>query len=135
MKLKKVIQIKHKISTTAWKVDKISRPKIIKGITIQYKTVEGTLYVTVNWDDTTQQIIEIIPIIGHSGQIPQCWCNTVGKISSSLLKRNYSPYNLKRMLKRQQAGQIIYSNGKKVKSVPYAIGLAIEETLKILEAK
>jgi len=114
---------------------KINRGRITIGETHLFNTAEGRLYVTVNLLPGTKQIIEVIPTIGKAGQISASHTQTEGKLISSLLKRGHSVESLVRMLKSIRGAEPIWDDGELIKSVPYAIGLALERVHKKLSSQ
>ena len=106
---------------------KVRRGVITVGETHRFNTAEGKLYVTVNWKPDTLQIVEVIPTIGKAGEIGAGNAQTIGKLISSLLKRGHPIDNLIVMLSNIRGGTPIWDGDKLIKSVPCAIGLAIEK--------
>jgi len=103
------------------------RQTITRGITEKIVTSDGTLYLTINWDD--EGLCEVFTNIGKHGSDVAAWSEAVGRLISLCLRSGVSP----KYLVDQLIGitsHPIWQNGVQILSVPDAIGKVLARYLK-----
>ncbi|RKY84021.1 ribonucleotide-diphosphate reductase subunit alpha [candidate division KSB1 bacterium] len=126
---------KHQVLSTQKKRKPISskeiipreRQKITRGITEKIKTSDGTLYLTINWDD--EGLCEVFTNIGKHGSDVAAWSEAVGRLISLCLRSGVSPKHLVNQL-IGITSHPIWQNGIQILSVPDAIGKALARYIK-----
>lgn len=105
---------------------KHSRPDILAGITVRYKTACGNMYVQMNWHQG--RLFEVFATLGHSGGCAACQSEALTR-SVTLGLRYGLPYEeyYKELRGIQCPTPIPFPKAKAVMSCPDAIGKALTE--------
>jgi len=104
------------------KEDKIiprDRPKITQGVTEKITTADGTLYITINFDENG--LCELFTNIGKHGSDVAAWSEAVGRLISLALRSGIDPKAIVSQL-RGITSRPVWENGEQILSVPDAIG-------------
>jgi ribonucleoside-diphosphate reductase alpha chain len=101
----------------------VHRPRTVKGETTKYTTHLGKLLVTVNHVGGTP--IEVIAVIGKSGQDINAMTEALGRAISVSLKFGVPISEITKQLTGISGGGVAWDEGKKIVSVPDAIGQAL----------
>lgn len=113
-------------SVSKEELDKKERPKKLSGVTEKIKTGYGSMYLTMNRLDDSEELREVFTLIGMAGADVGCMTEAIGRLIS--LARKY------KIAVREIVGQLKGIGGEKplitqhglVRSIPDAIGKAIE---------
>jgi len=103
------------------------RQSITRGITEKIVTSDGTLYLTINWDD--EGLCEVFTNIGKHGSDVAAWSEAVGRLISLCLRSGVSAKHLVDQL-IGITSHPIWQNGIQILSVPDAIGKVLARYLK-----
>jgi len=99
----------------------IGRPRLLQGFTVKLNTGQGSLYVTINTDESYQPV-EIFANIGKSGGDTSALSEAIGRLISIALQKGVSVEELSHTLIGITGSRPIWNEGKLVKSVPDGIG-------------
>ena len=98
------------------------RPKILEGKTIKLAMVQGSLYVTLNGNGHPK---EAFITLGKHGMEAKADAEAIGRLISMYLQSGGTVENVIASLKGIQGGQISWSEGTKLLSIPDAIAKAL----------
>lgn len=99
----------------------LMRPRVLKGFTSKLNTGQGSLYVTINTDETTAPI-EVFANIGKSGGDTAALAEAIGRLISIALQKGVKVEELADTLIGITGSRPIWNEGILVKSVPDGIG-------------
>lgn len=99
----------------------IGRPRFLQGLTSKLNTGQGSLYVTINTDETTQPV-EVFANIGKSGGDTAALAEAIGRLISIALQNGVSVEELSHTLIGITGSRPVWNEGVLVKSVPDGIG-------------
>lgn len=102
-------------------VSPIGRPRVLHGFTYKLNTGQGSLYVTVNTDETREPI-EVFANIGKSGGDTAALAEAIGRLISISLQKGVMVEELSQTLIGITGSRPIWNEGNLVKSVPDGIG-------------
>jgi len=97
------------------------RPRLLQGFTIKLNTGQGSLYVTINTDESYQPV-EVFANIGKSGGDTSALAEAIGRLISIGLQKGVPVEELSHTLIGITGSRPIWNEGKLVKSVPDGIG-------------
>lgn len=100
------------------------RPQETSGITKRIRTGLGTLYVTINEDETG--LCEIFTNIGKAGSQAQVESEAISRLISLSLRSGIDPRDVIKQLKGIGGPSPIWENGTQILSTPDAIAKALE---------
>jgi ribonucleoside-diphosphate reductase alpha chain len=100
------------------------RPRVLMGNTIQFKLVEGSLYVTINEDN--KGIKEVFVNLGKSGEDEKAYAEAIGRLISLYLQQGGGISETIHTLKGIQGKNTVWSEGMQLLSVPDAVAKALE---------
>jgi ribonucleoside-diphosphate reductase alpha chain len=100
------------------------RPRFTYGYTEQIKTGDGTLYLTINEDEFG--LCEVFCSIGKQGGAPAAQSEAIGRLISLSLRSGVDPHEIVKQLKGITGPNPIWHEGELIKSIPDAIGRAVE---------
>lgn len=103
------------------------RPARTRGFTDQIQTGDGTLYLTINEDELG--LCEIFCSIGKQGGAAAAQSEALGRLISLALRSNVDPRQIVKQLKGIMGPNPVWHEGELIKSIPDAIGRAIERYL------
>jgi ribonucleoside-diphosphate reductase alpha chain len=102
------------------------RPETMVGKTVKMVLPQGSLYVTVNFDEEGN-VKEVFANMGRGGSQEKSYCEAIGRLISRYLQAGGSIDNVLKSLKGIRANDsITWYKGLKLYSVPDAIAKAIE---------
>ncbi len=102
------------------------RPETMVGKTVKMVLPQGSLYVTVNFDEGGN-VKEVFANMGRGGSQEKSYCEAIGRLISRYLQAGGSIDNVLKSLKGIRANDsITWYKGLKLYSVPDAIAKAIE---------
>ena len=104
---------------------KRSRPELLKGATRRLETPLGTIYVTITEDDLGQPF-EVFMSLGKAGGALMADVEAIGRLISLALCSGIPLKQVYRQLRGISSDRITGLGPNKVRSVPDAIGIAIE---------
>jgi len=119
-------------------MEKIARPKVLKGVTPRITTGCGNLYITVNRDEKTNNVLEVFATLGKSGSCARCQCEGLTRIITLGLRCGVpDSFWLNECIKQlmdikcSTPGDYYGENGtkKRVESCPDAIAQVLKEEL------
>ena len=99
-----------------------ARPKILEGKTIKLSLVQGSLYLTLNGNGHPK---EVFITLGKHGMEAKADAEAIGRLISMYLQSGGTVENVIASLKGIQGGQISWSEGTKLLSIPDAIAKAL----------
>ncbi len=105
---------------------KRSRPDMLRGTTRRIETPLGTLYVTITEDDRGQPF-EIFMSLGKAGGALMADVEAIGRLISLALRSGIPMKEIHRQLRGISSDRSIGLGPNKVKSVPDAVGIAVEK--------
>lgn len=103
------------------------RGKVLYGTTEKIKTGYGTIYVTINEDETG--LVEVFTQIGKSGGFMNSFTESVSRLISVGLRSGIPPEDIIDHLEDIRSPKIAWDEGDKVHSIPDAIATAMERYL------
>jgi ribonucleoside-diphosphate reductase alpha chain len=103
-----------------------SRPELLKGVTRRLESPLGTMYVTITEDDRGQPF-EIFISLGKAGGALMADVEAIGRLISLALRSGVPLPAIYRQLRDISSDRVVGLGPNKVKSVPDAIGIAIEK--------
>lgn len=103
------------------------RPKVTRGLTEQMMTGAGTLYVTINEDE--QGLCEVFASIGKSGGSGAAQSEAIGRLISLALRSGVDQSHILKNLKNITGPNPVWYEGDLIRSMPDAIGKALERYL------
>ena len=101
-----------------------SRPDMLIGKTIKLKVMQGTLYLTANFDKNV--IKEVFITLGKAGSEEKSYCEAMGRLVSRYLQIGGDIKEVISSLKGIRSSSVMWDHGLKVYSVPDAIAKALE---------
>ncbi len=101
-----------------------SRPDVLVGKTIKLKVLQGTLYLTANFDK--ESIREVFITLGKAGSDEKSYCEAMGKLISRYLQLGGDIKDVISSLKGIRSSTVMWDHGLRVYSVPDAIAKALE---------
>jgi len=104
------------------------RPVLTVGLTEKIKTGDGTLYLTVNEDDTG--LCEVFTNIGKAGGNAAAQSEAISRLISLALRSGVDVKSIVRQLKGISGPSPVWDNGDLILSAPDAIAKALERYLK-----
>jgi ribonucleoside-diphosphate reductase alpha chain len=102
-----------------------SRPKSLHGETVKIMTGRGKLYITINEHDG--QPFEVFLKIGKSGREDFAYSEALGRMISLLFRTGVSVEKIVKHLRNISGADVVWYEGKQVKSVPDAVAIILEE--------
>jgi len=105
------------------------RPNTLESVTHRVQTGYGSLYVTVTLDENGNPF-EVFANMGNSGGFTASFVEAIGKLCSISLRHGVPPEDVAGILSGIRSPQISWDQGTPIQSVPDAISVAIERTLK-----
>lgn len=99
----------------------LHRPRVLKGFTTKLNTGQGSLYVTINTDETDHPV-EIFANIGKSGGDTAALAEAIGRLISIALQKGVTVEELSQTLIGITGSRPVWNEGILVKSVPDGIG-------------
>lgn len=109
------------------------RPQNTRGVTKRIRTGLGTLYVTINEDDTG--LCEVFTNIGKAGSQAQVESEAISRLISLALRSGIDTRDVIKQLKGIGGPSPIWENGTQILSTPDAIAKALEWYLEEREGK
>jgi len=107
---------------------KVERPKVTKGITIKKVTGCGNMYVTVNEDEDSGEVIEVFATLGKNGGCSRCQNEALTRAITMGLKYGASIGEFAEELKGIQCSSPhMWPREERTLSCPDAIARALEE--------
>jgi ribonucleoside-diphosphate reductase alpha chain len=103
-----------------------SRPDLLRGTTRRLESPLGTMYVTITEDDKGQPF-EVFISLGKAGGALMADVEAVGRLISLALRAGVPLTQIHRQLRDISSDRVVGLGPNKVKSVPDAIGIAIEK--------
>jgi len=97
------------------------RPRVLRGFTTKLNTGQGSLYVTINQDESDAPI-EVFANIGKSGGDTAALAEAIGRLISMALQKGVSVEELSQTLLGITGSRPVWNEGILVKSVPDGIG-------------
>lgn len=104
------------------------RPNLTVGLTEKIKTGDGTLYLTINEDDTG--MCEVFTNIGKAGGNAAAQSEAISRLISLALRSGVDVKSIVRQLKGISGPSPVWDNGDLILSAPDAIAKALERYLK-----
>ena len=104
------------------------RPILTVGLTEKIKTGDGTLYLTINEDDTG--LCEVFTNIGKAGGNAAAQSEAISRLISLALRSGVDVKSIVRQLKGISGPSPVWDNGDLILSAPDAIAKALERYLK-----
>lgn len=104
------------------------RPVLTVGLTEKIKTGDGTLYLTINEDDTG--LCEVFTNIGKAGGNAAAQSEAISRLISLALRSGVDVKSVVRQLKGISGPSPVWDNGDLILSAPDAIAKALERYLK-----
>lgn len=101
-----------------------NRPDVLVGKTIKLKVMQGTLYLTANFDK--ESIREVFITLGKAGSDEKSYCEAMGKLISRYLQVGGDIKEVISSLKGIRSSTVMWDHGLRVYSVPDAIAKALE---------
>jgi ribonucleoside-diphosphate reductase alpha chain len=101
-----------------------SRPDVLVGKTIKMKVLQGTLYLTADFDKDS--IKEVFITLGKAGSEEKSYCEAMGKLISKYLQLGGEIKEVIASLKGIRSSTVMWDHGLRVYSVPDAIAKALE---------
>jgi ribonucleoside-diphosphate reductase alpha chain len=105
-----------------------SRPDLLRGTTRRLESPLGTMYVTITEDDKGQPF-EVFISLGKAGGALMADVEAIGRLISLALRSGVPLTKVYRQLRDISSDRAVGLGPNKVKSVPDAIGIAIEKWL------
>jgi ribonucleoside-diphosphate reductase alpha chain len=105
-----------------------SRPDLLRGTTRRLESPLGTMYVTITEDDKGQPF-EVFISLGKAGGALMADVEAIGRLISLALRAGVPLPQIHRQLRDISSDRVVGLGPNKVKSVPDAIGIAIEKWL------
>jgi len=105
---------------------KRGRPRILRGITTKVTTGQGSLYVTINVDDSDEPV-ELFANIGKSGGDTAALAEAIGRLASIALQNGVSIDDVSKTLMGITGSRPVWNEGKLIKSVPDGIAQILLE--------
>jgi ribonucleoside-diphosphate reductase alpha chain len=105
-----------------------SRPDLLRGTTRRLESTLGTMYVTITEDDKGQPF-EVFISLGKAGGALMADVEAIGRLISLALRSGVPLTKVYRQLRDISSDRAVGLGPNKVKSVPDAIGIAIEKWL------
>jgi len=99
----------------------VNRPRILNGCTTKLNTGQGSLYVTINIDESNSPV-EVFANIGKSGGDTAALAEAIGRLISIALKKRVNVEELSHTLIGITGSRPVWNEGILVKSVPDGIG-------------
>jgi len=99
----------------------IGRPKVLHGFTHKQNTGQGSLYVTINTDES-EAPIEVFANIGKSGGDTAALAEAIGRLISISLQKGVGVEEVSQTLIGITGSRPVWNEGKLIKSVPDGIG-------------
>ena len=99
----------------------LMRPRVLSGFTSKLNTGQGSLYITINTDETSAPI-EVFANIGKSGGDTAALAEAIGRLISIALQKGVKVEELADTLIGITGSKPIWNEGILVKSVPDGIG-------------
>lgn len=99
----------------------VHRPRVLRGCTTKLNTGQGSLYVTINTDESDKPI-EIFANIGKSGGDTAALAEAIGRLISIALQKGVTVEELSQTLIGITGSRPVWNEGVLVKSVPDGIG-------------
>ena len=112
-------ELKMKEAQPSW-----NRPDMLVGKTIKLKVMQGTLYLTANFDKDA--IREVFITLGKAGSDEKSYCEAMGKLISRYLQVGGDLKEVISSLKGIRSSTVMWDHGLRVYSVPDAIAKALE---------
>ncbi len=97
------------------------RPRVLHGFTTKLNTGQGSLYVTINMDESNAPV-EVFANIGKSGGDTAALAEAIGRLISIGLQKGVSVEELSQTLMGITGSRPVWNEGYLVKSVPDGIG-------------
>lgn len=101
-----------------------SRPDVLVGKTIKMKVLQGTLYLTADFDKDS--IKEVFITLGKAGSEEKSYCEAMGRLISKYLQIGGDIKEVISSLKGIRSNTVMWDHGLRVYSVPDAIAKALE---------
>lgn len=105
-----------------------SRPVMTSGATRRIRTGEGSLYITINEDESG--LCEVFTTIGKAGGNAAAQSEAISRLISLALRSGIDPYAIVKQLKGISGPNPTWEDGRLILSTPDAIGKALDEYLK-----
>ena len=103
------------------------RPTQTQGLTRRIKTGEGTLYITINEDESG--LCEVFTTIGKAGGNAAAQSEAISRLISLALRSGINPQSIVRQLKGISGPNPTWEDGRLILSTPDAIGKALDDYL------
>ena len=107
-------------------VQKWNRPNVLVGKTVKLKVMQGTLYLTANFDKS--DIKEVFIELGKAGSEEKSYCEAIGRLISKYLQLGGDLKDVISSLKGIRSNAVMWDHGLRVYSIPDAIAKALEMT-------
>jgi ribonucleoside-diphosphate reductase alpha chain len=107
---------------------KRSRPAMLTGVTQRIETGYGKMYVTINVDEHGEPF-EMFVKIGNSGGFTESFTDALGKVLSTALRSGVDPTEIRDELKGIRSPKVAWDGGEQIRSIPDAVGKALERYL------
>jgi ribonucleoside-diphosphate reductase alpha chain len=98
-----------------------ARPRLLHGCTYKLNTGQGSLYITINTDDSDAPV-EVFANIGKSGGDTAALAEAIGRLISISLQKGVKVEELSKTLIGITGSRPVWNEGQLVKSVPDGIG-------------
>jgi len=99
----------------------MGRPRVLHGFTYKLNTGQGSLYVTINTDESTVPI-EVFANIGKSGGDTAALAEAIGRLISIALQKGVGVEEVSQTLIGITGSRSVWNEGNLIKSVPDGIG-------------
>lgn len=106
---------------------KAERPEMLPSHAPRIQTGYGKMYVQIGEHPDTGRPFELFATIGNSGGFTNSFTEALAKTISTALRAGVDPEEIASELRGIRSPKVAWHNGEKVKSIPDAIGLALEQ--------
>ncbi len=128
--MRKIVKI-HRCRVNGKQPFKINRERRTEGLTLEYDTPDGKVFIIVKWWIDTQFLCEVFIRFNNPGHPLTTAAEAIGKLISSELQSGNSAIKIIRKLSRiRGGGDPRWNYGRLIVSLPDAIAAAMQETLK-----
>jgi ribonucleoside-diphosphate reductase alpha chain len=101
-----------------------NRPNVLVGKTIKLKVMQGTLYLTANFDKNALK--EVFIELGKAGSEEKSYCEAIGRLISKYLQVGGDVKDVISSIKGIRSNAVMWDHGLRIYSIPDAIAKALE---------
>lgn len=105
----------------------LERDEICKGESRKMPLCCGNLYVTINNDESQENIVEVFATLGKGGTCSSAMLEVIGRLISLCARAGIPINNIIKQLKGVSCGNVSFGNGYKALSCPDAIAKALSD--------